>query len=563
MTARTTTWMPLLLCGILLGWASAASAQDYSAIPTDGRDAAERLIFKFEGRYDTTSNELSGTDAPQPFDASGLRTNTNFGLADLRLGTRGVFLPTLNTYAILSSGFDLDGQPTIAASETGAAPDSTEHRYIQNAYGDNAVFLQLAYAELEGFSDKGFLSKVSLRAGRQFHWGATPITFDGATLNFDNGSLNVGVRGGVRSGVYNQIQDDNGFVGGVDVAYDFAATGSLPLLVKGEYTFMSREITVIGRDRVAFALGKESDEDEDVKVDLSTGVGQLSGYLDINNDTMVFAKLRLTETDLSRAHLGLRLGFGESALLLDLRQKIGEDLFFDLAGGKGLTVTDPATGFERRTTYEVFRLNSPDLQAFTDLQAQVPLVLTDWLTVNPQAGVHYVLGDAETLSAYDATSFNWGLGVHLRTRVSDKAGLEFDLEYAGRAYDRSNTAGDSLGLFSGVESGPETGSNEVYAGVSYNRGQRFVSGRMLGNRSLTIGAGFFHKIYTLEGRRLAFDSPDFSVTETLSGASARADWRFTDYTSAGLQYEFARDSNVFYSHLSNFHNVRASLKLQF
>lgn len=549
-----------LLCGALaLGVGGQAWGQDagvgYSVLPTDGRDAAERLIFKAELRYDATSSGLAEAAAPQGeiYNEDQIRTGANYALGDLRLGTRRVLLPTLNTYAIASGGLDIDGQPNITAMDQERARDASEHRYLQQPYGDNALFLHTAYAELEGFTETGALKNLYLRAGRQFHWGVGSVTFDGATFGYGDGALNINARFGQRSGVYNLTQDDLGLVGGVDVSYDFRANLDVPLLLKAEYVFYTRDVNLTERDAQIYNLQSET---------VTLNLAQLSGYLDITDDVLLSARLKITDTALSRGWLGLRWGISDSALLLvDLHQKIGPDVFYDMTGGQSLRVNNPGTGIERTSSYEVYRLNITDLEPFTEVQARLPWELVDWLTLQPEVGGRFSLGDAQALSPYDASYVNWGLGSYVRAPISDKAGVEFDVRYQGRAYDRSNIQDD--GLFTDVSSGPEQMSNEVNVQVAYNRGQRFVSGRMLGNRSLHLGLGGFYKAYVLRSRRLVVGSEPSDNDEAVVGLNAQGRWWATENLNLGLRYEYAKDSNVFYSHLSEFHTVQGSVTAQF
>jgi hypothetical protein len=562
MEARRLLWGALLCGAASLAPLSEAQAQadvNFSALPEDGRDAADRLIFQFEGRYDSTLNQTSGDPAPQGelYPGDSLRTGANYLLGDVRLGTRRLLLPTLNTYVMGSGGLDIDGQPTLTTQEEAQSQGATEHRYLQQPYGDNAFFLQSAYAELDGFARTGALKNLSLRAGRQYHWGVGATSFDGATLGYEDGALNVNARFGQRAAIYNLTQDDPGLVGGLDVTYNFMPALNVPLLLKGEYVFFSRDVRLTPRDAVTFG----ADEQE-----VTVNLGELSAYVDVSDDLLLSARLKVTDAALSRASLGLRWALGDAALLIvDLNQKIGQDLFFDLAGGSVQQVTNPATGIERDTTYESYRLNIVDLQPFSEIQARLPLELSEWLSVQPEVGGRLSLGDAEALGPYDASFVNWALGASLRQQIDKQSGLELDLQYRGRAFDRSNIyeEEDVNGLFSDVGAGPEVMSNEVSGQINYTRGQRFVAGRLLGDRSLSLGLGGFYKAYVLRSRRILADSVASDNDEALVGVNAQVKWWATTYTNLGLRYEYAKDSNVFVPHLSDFQLLQGTFTAQF
>jgi hypothetical protein len=547
---------------VLLAGATAGAQDDYSAFPKDGRDAQDRVIFKFEGAYNYWSTSVGDFGSPQPrdepFTDQNLRGNGSFVLGNAAIGSRRLLLPRLNTYLVVSGGYDVAGAPETSPVRETAQADGTEHRFVTHAYGDGNIFLQGAYAELEGFTDDGVGQKFSLRAGRQSHWGIGQVTFDGGTLNYNDGSLNIGVRGGQRSGQYDLTQDDPGLFAGVDVAYDLAPELEVPLMLRAEYMFLSREIELTARDAVA--RGKDTDE-------LTLGLASVAGYLDLGEDVLVSLRVKLTDTELSRARLGLRWGFGDSGLNVDLEQKIGEDVFFGLSGGKGYTVNQrliEATGTRevtRASTNEAFRLNIPDQQPYTDLNLRLPLAVTDTLTVEPLGGVHFVEGETTELSPYDATHYRFGVNVFLRSRINDTSGLELELDYLGRIYDREDIDGEE-GLFTDVAAGPETAAHEVYLGARYNVGERFVHGRMLQRRKFSVGSGYFLRAYTLQNRRV--DEEDSKENaETLAGVSGDFIWAFSDYAALKAKYEFARDSNVFYSHLGDFHSVTGRVEVQF
>ena len=547
---------------VLLAGSAAGAQDDYTAFPDDARDAADRVIFKFEGAYNYWSTSVTDFGTPQPrdepFTDQNLRTNGSFVLGNAAIGTQRLILPRLNSYLVVSGGYDVAGAPETEYVVDSAQEDGTEHRFVTHAYGDGHIFLQNAYAELEGFTDDGAGKNFSLRAGRQSHWGVGQVTFDGGTLNYNDGALNVGLRGGQRSGQYDLTQDDPGVFAGIDVAYDFAPELDVPLVLRAEYQFLAREIQLTDRD--ALRRGTETE-------DITLGLASVTGSLDLSDDVLVSLRLKLTDTELSRARLGLRWAFGDSGLNVDLEQKIGEDVFFDLSGGKGfsveqlLTETTGTRTVTRATTYETFRLNIPDQQPYTDLNVRLPLAVADSFTVEPIGAVHYLEGETTELSPFDATHFRFGLNLFLRGKLSDTAGLDVELEYLGRVYDREDIDGEE-GLFTDVAAGPETASHEFALSARYSVGERFVHGRMLQRRKFSLGAGYFLRAYTLQNRR--FDEEESSEnSETLAGLSGDVMWMFTEYTALKGRYEFARDSNVFYSHLGDFHAVTGRLEVQF
>lgn len=562
MRRHTNEFAAVAALAVLLTGGSVLAQDDYSAFPSDARDASDRVIFKFEGGYNywTTSVGDFGAAQPrdEPFTDQNLRGNGSFALGSAALGSRRIILPRLNTYLLVSGGYDVGGQPDTTLVADGAQEDGTEHRFVTHAFGDGHIFLQNAYAELEGFSDSGVGQRLSLRAGRQSHWGIGQVTFDGGTLAYNDGALNIALRGGQRSGQYDLIQDDPGIFAGIDLNYDFAPELDVPLMVRAEYMFLRRDLELSDRD--AILRGTDTDE-------ITLGLASVGGYLNIGEDVLLSLRLKVTDAELSRARLGLRWAFGDSGLNVDLEQKIGQDVFFDFSGGKGFRQNQLIAGasgnqsVSRASTHEVLRLNIPDQQPYTDLNLRLPLAVAEGFTVEPIGGVHFVEGETTELSPYDATHYRFGLNLFLSSRISEKAGLELELDYLGRIYDRDDIEGEE-GLFTDVAAGPETAAHEVYFGARYNRGERFVHGRMLQKRNFSLGAGYFLRAYTLQNRRVD-EEESKENGETLAGLSADLMWGFTEYTALKARYEFARDSNIFYSHIGDFHSVTGRLEVTF
>jgi hypothetical protein len=586
MTHTTKNALAVSIVGLFLVSGSVAWGQDdgYKPIPSDARDVAERVIFKFQGSYNFWQTDVTdyGTPQPRPFvpgispdlplTGDNLRTDGGFLSGSAALGTRRILLPTLNTYAVFSGGYDLAGAPDTVASKTETWTDGTEHRFVSHAFGDSQIFVQNAYAELEGLTETGMAANLSVRAGRQTHWGVGPVTFDGGTLAYDDGVFHAGVRGGQRAGIYDLVVDDPGvFVGG-DVAYDLSPNLDVPILLRAEYEYFAREVNLNAKE--AERLGEPS-------YDVTVGLAEVAGYVDLSEDMLLSLRVKITDAALSRARAGFRWSLGDSGVSVDLEQKIGEDVFFDLAGGKGLVGPNligsqgtPRT-VQRASTLETFRVNIPDLQPYTDLNVRVPIAVMDTLVIEPQAGVHYVEGETDMLSAYDATYYRYGINALFKGALSEKAGIEFEFDYLGRSFDRSDIGGESgattgrlgmddqlEGLFTGVAAGPEISSHEVFFGARYNRGQRFVSGRMLGNRNFSLRGGYFLRAYTLQNRRFDINESQ-EVAETMGGFNASAKWLFTDSTVLKAEYEFARDSNVFYSHMGDFQSVTGRVEVAF
>lgn len=535
----------LLLPALLTG--SHAAAQD-AAVETgsDLRAAEEQVITRVGLGLDFATTGLSGEEdlQGQLYGDDTVRTTTNFVVGEVALGTRGLGLKNLNTYILTTAALDTGGNPAVDAVEDAATTDSSAQPSVFNRYsGAQNVLLHTAYAELDGLSSnpEGALSHVTLRAGRQFHWGMSALTFDGATLGYADGSLDLGVRFGRRAAIYDVSQDDPGLIGGASVAYDFKEKADLPLLVRAEFIHFQREVVLLPIDR--------AQEGNKERVDVTVDTGELAAYLDVGESGRLNAALSLLGADPSHARLGLTWAFGQSALFLDLDQKVGPDLFYDIAGGPGKTIDD------RNTTLETYRLNIPDRQPYSDLRARLELWPTESLSITPSAGYHLVLPESERArTAFDADQASWGLGARYDIRISKAAALALTADYNGLTSTREPS--DEPTFFD-VASGAESSMHELSGGLEYARGSRFVGSRMLGGRSLVIGVGGFFRSYTLTNRFI----PD--TAEDYVGGQANVRWEAGKFLALRGVYELARDSSVFTRPFGNFQGIRAGVEGRF
>ena len=575
----------------------------YSAMPVDGADAAERVIFQFDGGFDLMFTDFAETDGEvlfpegtkvglEQFDPDEvIRTQTNFVFGTLKLGTKKLFLPTFNTYASANIGFDLDGAPKpleanaiFLPEELDSIEDSTEHRFTSMPQGDFGLFLHQAYAELDGFTDSGAGKQFSLRAGRQSHWGLGATLFDGATFGYEaeNKSFNLALRGGQRAGVYEKTQDDLGLYGGLSLALDLNAAADAPLMIRAEYALFSRTITLSERD-----IERRGIEEETFTLNLA----ELAAYLDATDDILISLRLQLTDTNLSHIRTGLNWAFSkEFSAILDTDLKFFDGVPYDMTSGRGIKVIDQRTGFERTATHEVLRLNIPDRQPYADVQLQLPIRPSETIEIVPSGGLHLVIVDEEgkqNLSPYDATYFNFGLGTFVHSRISKKAILEAQLVYDGTVYQRNDDL-VGAGLISDPRAGPENQSHRIFLGARYDRGtplnQRYIQ---LQKRSLSVGLGAYLHLNVLEFRPYIEnvfadqgidrgDPGDLAdnvnglnavdavfENEVMFGTQFFVKWWATEFTALQLSHEFAQDSDVFFTHMAPFQSIRLSADITF
>jgi hypothetical protein len=498
-----------------------------SPLPASVQDLEDRVILRFEVGYAPLFAGFSGEPNTQGniVGETEERARSMFLESSLAFGTRGIGLSTLNTYFLGGMRWDVDGARTPAAS-----PD------ILYRYEDARQFVfHLIYGELAGFTREGILSNIFLRGGRQFHWGTAAVTFDGATLGYRDDKLEVMFRGGRRSAIFDLSQDDPGLVFGASANYTFGQ-----VRLSADFTHFQRELVLFERD-LGIAEGREM-------IDVKATTGELRGDFELSRTLAFWAQLSFVSPGLSHARLGADALFGPVMLLLDIDQKVGRDLYYDLAGG---------TGYERnelRATYETFRLNIPDRAAYTHAELSALLPLLDWLEADLTPGVHYVYGAPEKRSPFDASSVFGSAGLHGRFVLDEANGLETDLSYSGMYYLRGD---DPTGTFRDDDMGAEKVIHEASAGLRYTNGARFVRRRLLGGRVFSAGVLGYLRSAVIDSRLIE------SVTDAVYGGIAEVSFSFTNYTKVDAVYEYTRDSQIFVPELADFHRVRVSLEGRF
>jgi hypothetical protein len=524
------------IVALLLLSSTSALAQETTLLPVDLPDTEKRVIVDFEIAFNPVFAGLSGRTDPFGNTPTGdtYEDSNLFLEGNAALGTNGILWPTLNVFALGSGIFDLRGAP-----DTPAVHPSNAYRYTDA----RALFLHLAYAELEGITEDGFLGDLHFRAGRQFHFSRVGITFDGATLGYDGENAQATFRIGTRSAVFDRTQGDSRFlrgglfVGG-DLGWHFGA--DFPLSIEAEVMHYRRNLELFTRDdRIEPGVSETSQR---------TTIGDLRIEYAPTTNLILGVTAEFAFPAISHVRAGAQFSLGEVGFLVDFDQKIGRDLFYDLAGGVGID------RFDRRTTYETFRLNFLDPQPYSDINAIVLIPVADWLEIEPNAGFRFVEGSKEESSPFDASRARYGANVIGNFKIDNGNGLEALAGFAGVFYLR----GDDENNFRDVTAGGEDLSHEVYAGLRFVHGGGFRGRRLLSDRTISVGAQGFARFATFSSRFVAE-----SLNERVFGAGADANWQFTRFSGVRVAYEFARDSALFYDYLSTFHAVRVSLNASF
>lgn len=208
------------------------SGSGYHPIPTSQRDLRERVLFKLSAGYGFDSGGLSGDPIKSGFDPAAVvdrdgeeyAENRNLLVGHAVLGSQGILLPTLNSYIQSRFAFDLiNGTSEFAGLTTG--------------YDTQQLQLNAAYAEMDGLTASGVLSKVFVRAGRQYRYGAARYVtaFDGVTAAWDDPGIEISGFVGQRASIY--FDDNEGLLGGGGIKLRGKDLFDLPVDLSIDYMF--------------------------------------------------------------------------------------------------------------------------------------------------------------------------------------------------------------------------------------------------------------------------------------------------------------------------------------
>lgn len=500
--------------------------------------------------------DLQGTDLGPVLD----ETTAVFEL-QAALGTRGLGLPGLGTFALGELLVDLGG-----AIERG---DAIGYPALTDGHDGRLVLLHLAYAELDGFTARGALSRLHLRGGRQFHWGAVPVTFDGVTLGYDDEAARVAVRVGRRASVYALGEIPESLLAGLDAGITLG--GRRGLRLDGELLFHRQRRQLADFDRrVASGLPplRPTSITESEPVPISERPPRSTRAVIETEDTVYLADLRarwspdrswsfaLTAAFAGDEPAALEPGRLDAAIhyegdavavRIDARQKLGRDLAYDLALGLSPRVAG------RASAYETMRLYLPEPEPYTDAQAIVQWAVDDGLYIVPELGGRYTEGERAHLTLHDADRLRWALGLHGQAPLGPDAGLEARLRYEGIAWWHPS---DEV-HFADASIGGERRSHEIEGEIRYVRGRRRLGGRLLAGRVLDVGVRASYERWTL-GNRYIDDFEEFAY-----GFGFDARWVVAANVAVRGGYAFARDATELAAWVAPYHALRLGVEGMF
>lgn len=540
------------LCCVLL-----ASAPPAAAAP----DVEGGVIVHVGAGYEHVVTEAAGPDLQGTDLGPVLDETTAVFELQAALGTRGLGLPGLGTFALGELLVDLGG-----AIERG---DAIGFPALTDGHDGRLVLLHLAYAELDGFTARGALSRMHLRGGRQFHWGAVPVTFDGVTFGYADEAARVAVRVGRRASVYALGKIPESLLAGLDAGITLG--GRRGLRLDGEYLFHRQSRRLAAFDQLPFSgipLRRPTPVTEPVPDPISERPPRSTRAAIDAEDTVHLADLRarwspdrawsfaLTAAFAGEAPAAIELGRLDAAIhyegdavavRVDARQKLGRDLAYDLALGLSPRVAG------RASAYETMRLYLPEPEPYTDAQAIVQWAVDDWLYLVPELGGRYTAGERAHLTLHDADRVRWALGLHGQAPLAPDAGLEMRLRYEGTAWWHP----DEGVHFADASIGGERRSHDIEGEIRYVQGRRRLGGRLLAGRVLDVGVRASYERWTL-GNRYIDDFEEFAY-----GFGFDARWVVAANVAVRGGYAFARDATELAAWLAPYHALRLGVEGMF
>jgi hypothetical protein len=478
---------------------SAPTQATPAAPPTPtGNDFRLKVLFKLDVNYQFDDASTSGAQQlalKKPTlpggdaQAAALATRADYLSSDHVLGTEGLGWSHLRLYY---NGF------LLHRFEDGASV------VFPTAYlkGDQktAYDVRSGYAEIDGFKDQGFWSKVYLRAGRQFRYGAGIATFDGLTVGYQSSSVEVSLWGGRRSPRF--LDDTNpGFVAGADATLHLDGLTRVPVDIAADYlTYINPNLTA---HHLLLVSGKWR---------MRTG-----GKLLVSVSSYDFGGMR--------GYLGLTHPLGRVAQLkvyYDL--KIGRDMTYDYISGYGMSAaryfqlpdTQDRSRIGVRFDHEIGRRFEYDVQGTFN-------VVHGGYTNDPGAAAR---GGWTGPTAFDATYEE----LSVTARVLGPRGFTPEAEYRIRFSQRKTESG----LFSDTSQAGEHQFQEVRGDI-----------RLRPYTGLSFQVGAVYRVYDYT-TRYAPSGQELTVENdtTLAGELTAEIW-IKRYALLRVRYEVGTDSAAF------------------
>ncbi len=518
---------PIILIGVEDSAADVSTS--YRPVPESWRDVQERVMFRLNVGYGFDSGAASGDVGKSGFapdtitDPNGneFTETRNYFLGDATVGSRGILLPSLNTYFLSQYRFDLDGASQFASLNN-----------VYDSEGGRALLVHAAYAEIEGADVIG-LPGLHIRGGRQFRYGSAMFVtkFDGISAAYDDPGFEVSGFFGRRASVF--FGDDPGLVGGAGAQVRLEELAGVPVDLGVDYLF--------------FDGGAEVDLDGDGESeDLARSYVELRGRYTPSEKLRFIARGRLAsngdhlhdgevENDgMALARLGLNVRAQMTpkiAAIADVDQSFAGEVSYDYINPNPVDVVNVAEQLgigldapvdETRVGARLSAVVSPGLELYGFARANIVSESTSGFFRNWQEGgaaISRRLGGAATLTG------------QYKLRLTD---LDDEANAVGTAF--ADTSGSGVSSF-----------HEIAGELWY----------VVPQWKLRAAGGGYFRVYNLQ-------SPYAEVEQDgRAGMRVEADYGLNRHARLKLAAEGAQPSPTFASELSMLVSIRGLMEVLF
>lgn len=342
----------------------------------DGPKLDDKVVFRFnlgfglDGAQPSSQPSLNGSTCLQEAACRAAYTqNRIYGFGDVVLGSRGLLAQNLAGYFAAQFRFDqgvMDGSSAVPSVYDGDTQD---------------VQMRSAYGEVDGL----FGTRLYLRAGRQYRYGAGLAHFDGLTASYDARAGSIGVFGGTGVDLYGPAggvpAEDGGTLAGLTLRLDLAALGWGPVVLTSN---------TLGYDRHAH--------------------GDVAAAVRIRRHTNARVRLRHLDGALAQADLQVRARLSAVTMaVLDLDHDTARDWRYD-----GLLVA-PARAFEDGSDPRKYlNLEPPGPRTYLSLRAGTVLLDNVDLLVRGAVAVEHEDGAAPDERVFASSYVEGGAALEVR-----------------------------------------------------------------------------------------------------------------------------------------------------
>ena len=449
---------------------------------------------------------FSVPDAPIFFVPSAFEPNDEqfVGYASATVKDFGIGRLRMDTQVSFRYSADLDGS-TQASPFLG----------IRDNFVGRRIFEPLTFfADLKGLAPESWSTRLSLRVGRQYVYGATPLRMDGATLAIDHPRFSLDLFGGRRATFYSDPGER---------------------AVAGEnFVFRASENTTIRYDFAHYIDNTHTLE-----------VRHLRGESWILNGSLFFINADPVDLNLGATYMspGAR-----TRVTMNFLQKLTDnDFIYDQsyrAIARNLENQFRFRFFPLPLTGQLFdaagRLNLGRINPYTQFYVDAYRNLTSKIGVGGTAWVRKV-NSRDDEGPFD-NSFQ-ELRVHADYYPS--SAFEVGTEYRYRHLSRANP--DQATTFDDIRLEGEKIFHEVYANSAYH----------LLNSHLTVEGGLFYRRFDTQSRLISLNGMD------TIGYSAEVKWRVARGYKLSLEYGFDRELAFLNPDIDNTQSFRLRFEWRF